>query len=99
MAQIETAHAKSQSAVKNPAEREPARRGMNAVGAGFIWILFLAGAAVLVYYTALEPYALLLLLVPAVLSAFAFNRSFYAFAILTTCGVEIAITLLKKTLH
>ena len=96
MAHIEAVQSKVQTDAEQTSGQEPARRRINGFGAAFLWGLFLVGAAVLVYFTRLEPYALLLLLVPAVLTAFIYGRPFFVTAILTVAAADALITFLEQ---
>jgi diguanylate cyclase (GGDEF)-like protein/PAS domain S-box-containing protein len=95
MAQIEAVQGKSHRETESRWSREPARRGLGAVAAVFLWGVILAAAGALIFFTHLEPYCMLLLLGPAVLAAFLYPRGFFAFAIASTAAGEAALTLLK----
>jgi diguanylate cyclase (GGDEF)-like protein/PAS domain S-box-containing protein len=98
LAQIEAAQPKVRTHVEKTVAREPARRGITVIGAGFLWFLLLASGSALVYFTSLYPSVLLLLLVPAVLAAFLYGRGLYLAAILTTGGMEALIAFTKPVI-
>lgn len=94
MAQIDAVQPKVRPEVEKP-QRDSVRGGIGIVGALILWLVLLASSSALFYFTNLEPYLLLLLLVPAVLSAFIYGRAFYLTSILTAAAVYAALTILR----